>query len=61
MSLTTAIAIMALLSTLGMAGFNISKGEHDSEAEEVAERMIEEKMGLPEGTIDLTPTSPEKK
>lgn len=61
MSIVTIISLVALVSTLGMAGYNISQGKDDSEAEEAAERMIEEKMGLPEGTIDLTPSSPEKK
>ena len=55
-------AITVIAACVGYAIFQRVKPDvipHDNAIEEFAEDFLEDKLGLPDGFIDLTPSSPE--
>ena len=46
--------IIVICAAVGV-GYTYYSGKPDNAIEEVAERIMETEMGLPKGTIDLTP------
>lgn len=59
--LVSFLAILAVFATLGIATTKIFKMDDDNFIEEFCESQIEGRLGLPEGILDLTPSSKEKK
>jgi len=51
--------IIILVSVVIGSGYYYYSGEDDSPIEEVAEHVIEQQIGLPSGSIDLSPSSKE--
>jgi len=51
--------ILGILLTALVCAVGCSSWKADSPIEEIAEQIIEAKLGLPEGSLDLTPFSPE--
>lgn len=55
----TIALIVAVAICVGVVSILVTKRD-DAIVEEVTESITEKELGLPSGTIDLTPNSPEK-
>lgn len=53
------LVIVVLFTAVGFGSYYVTKQE-DAVVEEFAEAIIEQQLGLEEGTIDLTPFTSEK-
>lgn len=56
----TVYIIIAVALALGIGSSFVFKKD-DSLIEEISESVIEEQLGIPPGSLDLTPNSPENK
>lgn len=59
-SMIETILVVAVAVLMGI-GYGVYTGEKDHPIEEAAEQIIEDRLGLPKDSLDLTPGSPEKK
>lgn len=58
MWLTVGIVVACVIAGVGSWWFS---GTPDGAIEEMCEAIVEQQIGLPDGSIDLSPSSPEEK